>query len=230
MLRNDLIKEDQKHQNNNDYKSTNTIIMKTLFTTLFCFSVFILAAGCDSLGTANQIEPCEEPPAELAEESLTYFDGLPYSKVTIVQNAEHLQNELSNVFAGFGGVWRDPSDTNQFVLGVTDMDDFEARKEELLEEIKVVFDENNQSYSSITPTEVEFSFTELQYARDLLVPVLHQRDDIAESFLDIESNRISIGILEGANQAEYHDILNTYCISTGMITMFETGPAHTASW
>lgn len=204
--------------------------MKTFNSTiLFCFIVFILAAGCDSLDSAHQIEPCEEPPAELAEESLTYYDGLPYSKVTIIQNAEHLQNELSNVFTGFGGIWRNPSDTNQFVLGVTDMDDFEAQKEELLKDIKAVLDENNQSYTSITPLELEFSFSELQYARDLLTPVLHQRGDIVESFLDIESNRFSIGILEGANQTEYHDILNTYCISTGMITLFKTGPVHTAS-
>lgn len=208
----------------NSYRFSNKLSVICL---LFLF-------GCD-LSVQDSFDTPELVNESLFTESLTYFEGKPYSESQVVRHAEQLENELSQIYEGFGGVWLDTVDKTTIVIALQKSEIFEANRENILTNLQTSIKE--RVIEKIAPSEglsvsdyrfkteeVAYSFRELQHIRDLLTPVIHQRNDIVESFIDVENNVFSIGVMAGSKLDDYNSLIELFSIEKNTVLFFETEP------
>lgn len=212
--------------------SKNDKLIKMIISGLNpCLTVTIffilIVSGCDSQLQVQEKHLSEIDVTELIESSLTYYEGQPFSKLEGIHEGERLLNELADIFEGFGGVWFDPDDAEHIVIAYTDIKDLDNNQ--ALSNLKTVIinrlsvpDLHTLDYRFSTK-KVTHSFRELQYFRDLLHPIIHRREDIVKSYIDIENNMYSIGVLKGTNRFDYNNAIETFSIPETSISIFETG-------
>lgn|SRR5690625_52843 len=90
---------------------------------LIIIGVFLIFVSCDSTLYDSDIQ--KEPNINsdiLIENSLTFYDGSSYSDLEIVRNAERMQNDLSEIYDGFGGAWINPDDNKKVVIALKKME------------------------------------------------------------------------------------------------------------
>ncbi len=200
---------------------------------LIIIGVFLIFVSCDSTLYDSDIQ--KEPNINsdiLIENSLTFYDGSSYSDLEIVRNAERMQNDLSEIYDGFGGAWINPDDNKKVVIALKKNGDtgnrggiisnFQPLLTERILEREARIESFSASEYQFEIVEVDYSFKDLQRVRDLLIPIIHERDDIVESSIEVMNNHFSIGLLEGADTSEYLNLLDKYKINTDKVNFYET--------
>lgn len=164
----------------------------------------------------------------------TFYENKPFSELPVVQKAERMENKLSEIYDGFAGIWFEP-EREEMVVSLVEQESFAAQRESILSEITSQilkkFDSVNIGINveSFRIKETGYTFHELQYIRDVLTPVIHERDDIVESYINVEENAFSIAILKTANRIDYQNLLRTYSISENGVIIYEGEPVEVAS-
>lgn len=62
-----------------------------------------------------------------------------------------------------------------------------------------------------------------------MTPIIHERNDIVESEINIEKNVFSIGIMESGNRSDFHKIIREFSIPEDAVEMYETEPVQLLS-
>jgi hypothetical protein len=197
---------------------------------LFMIIVFI---SCETT-TETQQKPLESEleAGNLIEQSLTYFDGKPYSELSVVKHQERLMNELADIYVGFAGIRLDPNDQEHIYISLAKKGEETFDRDSVFNTLTSIvrdrltrteLDEVPAPDFRFTLEEAEYSFLELQYIRDILNPVIHQRNDIIKSFIDTKNNVFKIGIINENNIDDYEKLINKYSLSDSAIKIYKTG-------
>jgi len=143
-----------------------------------------------------------------------------------------MQNDLSKIYNGFGGAWVNPDNNKKIVIALQKDGDtsnrdgiisnFQSLLTERIFEREARIENFSVSEYQFEIVEVDHSFKDLQRVRDLLIPIIHERDDIVESSIEVINNNFSIGLLEGADTSEYLKLLEKYKIKADKVNFYET--------
>ncbi len=211
---------------------------KNIKNLLLLWLIFpLVLITCDSsVQFENGSVDLEESHESLISNSLTYFQGRPYSELPVVRAREKLFIELSNHHESFGGVWMDPADQEHIFLGVSHHVNEANNRELILTHFKTIIKESLAlpdipELENIPPPDyrftiknVEYAFNELQYIRDLITPALPQVEETKFSHIDMKKNRFVIGISKGAGQSKYTALAEAYDIPLEAILIEELEP------
>lgn len=196
------------------------------FTSLYL--ILLLFVGCDIANqNQHQSESSEIDTAEIVEQSLSFYDGKPYRDLSIVSKVERLKNELSEIYSGFAGLYIS-NETNELVLALVIKADFEKQEETVVNKLESKVSERFQENDLEVPDYsfktkyVANTFRELQQVRDIIVPVLQERDDVVEAYIDVKNNVFKIGIVKGTDKRVYNDLIESFSIESGMVQLYET--------
>lgn len=200
----------------------------------------LVVSGCDLNDPISEDSPIDSSEVNLeiqAQQALTYYEGNAYSQTSMVRKVERIHIETAEAFESYGGLWADTTKENTYIIGVKKNafntgnknkinDQLKEKVNEIIKPVNVTLEASQRTYEIV---EVVFSYKELSNYRDLLNPILHNRSDVVETYIDFQKNVFSIGVTENFVRSSIHDLLESYSISKDAVNIYKTEPVQLAS-
>ncbi len=99
------------------------------------FTLSLLLIGCELTTEIQQEEISGTEQDILIENSLTFYEDKPFSELPIVQIAERLNNNLSEIYDGFSGTWFDP-EKEEMVIALVEKEELVNQRENILNQMR----------------------------------------------------------------------------------------------